>query len=120
MWLSWHVRPGGEGEFSVEDDGIGFEPRHIPRLTERFYRVDQGRSRDSGGTGLGLAIVKHVLTRHQAQLEISSAPGRGSRFAAVFPARRVALGSSGDAPLAALATRAVAEPSGEPSDTVNA
>ena len=79
----------GEGRMTVEDTGIGIETRHIPRLTERFYRVDTSRSRDTGGTGLGLAIVKHVLTRHQARLEITSEPGTGSRFSVVFPARRV-------------------------------
>jgi len=79
----------GEGWIAVEDTGIGIEPRHIPRLTERFYRVDTSRSRDTGGTGLGLAIVKHVLTRHQARLEVTSEVGKGSRFAAVFPPRRV-------------------------------
>jgi two-component system phosphate regulon sensor histidine kinase PhoR len=61
----------------------------LPRLTERFYRVDRGRSREAGGTGLGLAIVKHVLERHQATLQIESKPGRGSRFSAVFPPHRV-------------------------------
>ena len=75
--------------FSVADSGTGIEPRHIPRLTERFYRVDHSRSRETGGTGLGLAIVKHVLTRHQATLEIESEPGKGSTFSAVFPARRI-------------------------------
>jgi two-component system, OmpR family, phosphate regulon sensor histidine kinase PhoR len=79
----------GEGQIAVEDTGIGIEARHIPRLTERFYRVDNSRSRDTGGTGLGLAIVKHVLTRHQARLEVTSEIGKGSRFAAVFPPRRV-------------------------------
>lgn len=87
--LSWRLRDSGEGEFAVSDTGIGIDSRHIPRLTERFYRVDQGRSRDTGGTGLGLAIVKHVLNRHQAVLEVRSEPGRGSRFMAVFPAQRV-------------------------------
>jgi two-component system phosphate regulon sensor histidine kinase PhoR len=86
--LGWGQR-GEEGVFSVEDTGIGIERRHIPRLTERFYRADTSRSRDTGGTGLGLAIVKHVLTRHQARLEIESELGRGSRFEALFPARRV-------------------------------
>ena len=79
----------GKGVFSVEDSGIGIPEEHIPRLTERFYRVDRGRSRESGGTGLGLSIVKHVLLRHQASLEISSIPGVGSTFSAVFPAWRV-------------------------------
>lgn len=86
--LSWHCGPEG-GEFAVQDTGIGIDPKHIPRLTERFYRVDRGRSRDSGGTGLGLAIVKHALSRHQATLEITSTPGQGSRFAARFPAARI-------------------------------
>lgn len=87
--LSWKVSAQG-AEFAVQDTGIGIDPQHIPRLTERFYRVDRGRSRDAGGTGLGLAIVKHSLSRHQATLEITSTPGKGSRFAAVFPASRVA------------------------------
>lgn len=87
--LIWKVSPAG-AEFAVQDTGIGIDPKHIPRLTERFYRVDRGRSRDAGGTGLGLAIVKHALSRHQATLEISSEPGKGSRFAACFPAARVA------------------------------
>ena len=73
----------------VADSGPGIEQRHIPRLTERFYRVDNSRSRETGGTGLGLAIVKHVLTRHQATLEIESEPGAGSTFSALFPARRI-------------------------------
>ena len=87
--ISWKAGPQG-GEFAVEDSGIGIDAKHIPRLTERFYRVDRGRSRDAGGTGLGLAIVKHSLSRHQAQLEIRSTPGVGSRFAAKFPATRLA------------------------------
>ncbi len=86
--LTWRLADG-RGIFAVEDTGIGVETRHIPRLTERFYRVDQGRSRDSGGTGLGLAIVKHVLQRHQASLEVESELGRGSTFRAEFPAERV-------------------------------
>ncbi len=87
--LVWRA-DGTRGVFAVEDTGIGVEPRHIPRLTERFYRVDSGRSRDTGGTGLGLAIVKHVLTRHQASLEVESRLGQGSTFRAVFPAARLA------------------------------
>jgi two-component system phosphate regulon sensor histidine kinase PhoR len=86
--LAWTL-DGGRGVFGVADTGIGVESRHIPRLTERFYRVDQGRSRDTGGTGLGLAIVKHVLTRHQASLEVQSELGKGSVFRAVFPPQRV-------------------------------
>jgi two-component system phosphate regulon sensor histidine kinase PhoR len=87
--LSWSATSQG-AEFAVEDTGIGIDAKHIPRLTERFYRVDRGRSRDAGGTGLGLAIVKHSLNRHQAQLDIKSTPGVGSRFVAKFPASRVA------------------------------
>ena len=98
--LSWRVRPSGEGEFAVTDGGIGIDARHIPRLTERFYRIDQGRSRENGGTGLGLAIVKHVLTRHQGTLEIHSEPGRGSRFAAILPARRIAVAEDRPQPAA--------------------
>ncbi len=86
--LSWRI-VGGRGIFSVQDSGLGIEPRHLPRLTERFYRVDNSRSRESGGTGLGLAIVKHVLTRHQAVLEVESEFGAGSKFSAVFPASRL-------------------------------
>jgi len=86
--LSWRVH-SGFGEFVVADTGIGIASQHLPRLTERFYRVDRSRSRETGGTGLGLAIVKHVLTRHHATLEIESEPGRGSRFIARFPARRL-------------------------------
>ena len=64
-------------------------PEHIPRLTERFYRVDRGRSRETGGTGLGLAIVKHAVQRHQAALEIDSREGSGSRFTVRFPRERL-------------------------------
>ena len=73
----------------MTDQGIGIAAEHIPRLTERFYRVDRSRSRDTGGTGLGLAIVKHVLQRHDAELKIDSTPGVGSSFRMVFPAHRV-------------------------------
>jgi two-component system phosphate regulon sensor histidine kinase PhoR len=86
--IAWR-RAGAEARFSVRDSGIGIAAQHIPRLTERFYRVDRSRSRETGGTGLGLAIVKHVLNRHQGWLEIASEPGRGSTFSAVFPAERV-------------------------------
>jgi two-component system phosphate regulon sensor histidine kinase PhoR len=85
--LAWDDGPEG-ASFSVEDTGVGIAPDHIPRLTERFYRVDRSRSRETGGTGLGLAIVKHALARHQASLEIASTPGAGSRFTARFPANR--------------------------------
>ena len=87
--LSWRVDADGSGEFSVSDTGIGIAPEHVPRLTERFYRVDRSRSRATGGTGLGLAIVKHVLMRHQAQLDIESEIGRGSTFRVRLPRERV-------------------------------
>ena len=77
----------------VVDTGIGIEPEHIPRLTERFYRVDTGRSREQGGTGLGLAIVKHVLMRHDADLSVTSEINKGSTFKCLFSAERVLLKS---------------------------
>lgn len=86
--LHWYRR-GEQACFSVEDTGIGIAAEHIPRLTERFYRVDHSRVRSKGGTGLGLAIVKHVLNRHGGRLEVDSRPGRGSTFTCVFPAVRV-------------------------------
>ena len=87
--ISWQPR-NKQAVFSVTDNGIGIEQQHIDRLTERFYRVDRSRSRETGGTGLGLSIVKHILTRHQAKLEIRSTPGKGSTFSAIFPETRVA------------------------------
>ncbi len=87
--LTWEDR-GNTCLLEVSDDGEGVAPEHIPRLTERFYRVDAGRSRERGGTGLGLAIVKHVLKRHGASLEIKSRLGEGSRFLCYFPAPRLA------------------------------
>jgi two-component system phosphate regulon sensor histidine kinase PhoR len=87
--LAWLAEADGGGRFEVRDTGIGVAPEHIARLTERFYRVDKSRSRETGGTGLGLAIVKHVLLRHDARLDIQSEIGEGSTFAAVFPASRM-------------------------------
>jgi len=87
--VTWRLDEMGMARYSVADDGAGIEPRHLSRLSERFYRVDKGRSRDKGGTGLGLAIVKHAVQRHGGQLEIKSIPGTGSQFTAVFPASRV-------------------------------
>ena len=84
--VRWSLDAQGRPVFCVCDSGIGIEARHIPRLTERFYRIDVGRSRSRGGTGLGLAIVKHVALRHAARLEIESTPGKGSCFRVVFPA----------------------------------
>ena len=86
--MRWHEQADGKVAFSVQDSGIGIAPEHIPRLTERFYRVDRSRSRETGGTGLGLAIVKHIVNRHQGSLEISSEEGKGSTFSIVFPAKR--------------------------------
>jgi two-component system phosphate regulon sensor histidine kinase PhoR len=71
---------------AVSDESDGIPREHLPRLTERFYRVDTARSRDLGGTGLGLAIVKHIMNRHRGALEIDSATGRGSTFAVYLPA----------------------------------
>ncbi|WP_367065430.1 phosphate regulon sensor histidine kinase PhoR [Oryzisolibacter sp. LB2S] len=87
--VDWQCLPDGGARFAVRDSGPGIAPEHLPRLTERFYRVDRSRSRDSGGTGLGLAIVKHSLQRHGATLQIRSVLGQGSEFSALFPARRV-------------------------------
>ncbi|MDB5912847.1 MAG: putative histidine kinase, classic [Ramlibacter sp.] len=79
----------GRFELAVRDTGPGIAPEHLPRLTERFYRVDRSRSRETGGTGLGLAIVKHVAQRHGGELRVESTPGTGSTFALVLPAARV-------------------------------
>ncbi len=87
--VRWRLLDDGRGEFEVRDSGPGIAAEHIPRLTERFYRVDRSRSRETGGTGLGLAIVKHVTQRHGAELQIESQPGQGARFAIIFPATRV-------------------------------
>jgi two-component system phosphate regulon sensor histidine kinase PhoR len=86
--VGWHALADGQTVFSVRDNGIGIAPEHIPRLTERFYRVDSSRSRETGGTGLGLAIVKHIVSRHQARLDVVSAEEKGSTFSIVFPAKR--------------------------------
>jgi two-component system phosphate regulon sensor histidine kinase PhoR len=104
--LAWNVEPDGSGVFSVTDTGIGIAAAHVPRLTERFYRIDRSRSRATGGTGLGLAIVKHVLLRHQAQLEITSELGQGSRFAVRLPAKRVERGPADEPQVRETAGRA--------------
>lgn len=88
LQIRWSIR-GDEGWLAVRDTGIGIAAEHLPRLTERFYRVERGRSRESGGTGLGLAIVKHILQRHQGRLVVESEPGKGSVFALVFPRERL-------------------------------
>ena len=88
MQIRWWTDEEG-GHFSVRDTGPGIPAEHLPRLTERFYRVDPGRSRDTGGSGLGLAIVKHALHRHGGRLEIDSSEGRGSTFTCHFPRDRL-------------------------------
>ena len=97
--MRWWVDEDG-GHFAVSDTGMGIPPEHIPRLTERFYRVDAGRSRSTGGSGLGLAIVKHVLQRHGATLEVQSTLGAGSTFTCHFPAERVVLARTPSAAMA--------------------
>jgi len=87
--VKWIVNADGQGEFSVTDTGPGIASEHLSRLTERFYRIDRSRSRDTGGTGLGLAIVKHIANRHQAQLTIESTPGKGSTFTLRLPKERL-------------------------------
>ncbi len=87
--VRWRALPEGGAEFSVRDTGEGIAPEHLPRLTERFYRVDRSRSRETGGTGLGLAIVKHVAQRHGGELRIESTVGAGSTFSLRLPASRV-------------------------------
>ncbi len=95
--VGWQWLDDGRLEFQVRDTGPGIAPEHIPRLTERFYRVDRSRSRDTGGTGLGLAIVKHVLQRHGAELRIASTPGMGSTFSIVFARNRLREAAGGPA-----------------------
>ena len=89
--VRWDALPDGRLQFSVADTGPGIAPEHLPRLSERFYRVDRSRSRDSGGTGLGLAITKHVMQRHGGELKIESKLGQGSRFSLIFPGARVGI-----------------------------
>lgn len=89
--VAWKMADQDSAELTVTDTGQGIGPEHIDRLTERFYRVDAGRSREKGGTGLGLSIVKHVVERHEGRLVISSELGQGSRFTCSFPAHRLLL-----------------------------
>lgn len=89
VFVDWKLLADGRGRFSVRDTGAGIAPEHLPRLTERFYRIDGSRSRETGGTGLGLAIVKHVAQRHEAELQIESQLGQGSCFTITFPSPRV-------------------------------
>lgn len=111
--IAWRRLPEGGGELAVRDAGIGIAREHIPRLTERFYRVDLSRARDTGGTGLGLSIVKHVIQRHGGELEIESQPGRGSTFRLRLPPQRVRSGQP-PAPALRLVRREEAPPSAGP------
>jgi two-component system phosphate regulon sensor histidine kinase PhoR len=87
--VSWRIGAQGEGIYAVTDNGPGIAPEHLPRITERFYRVDRSRSRETGGTGLGLSIVKHVAQRHGGELRIESRLGQGSTFSVVLPPHRI-------------------------------
>ncbi|MBA4263202.1 MAG: PAS domain-containing sensor histidine kinase, partial [Comamonadaceae bacterium] len=87
--VGWRLRADAGAEFFVADSGPGIAAEHLPRLTERFYRVDRSRSRETGGTGLGLAIVKHVMQRHGGQIQVDSVEGQGSIFTLVLPSVRV-------------------------------
>src|SRR5690606_33434113 len=89
--VSWYQTKNGAACYSVQDTGIGIAPQDIPRLSERFYRVDRGRSRATGGTGLGLAIAKHVAVRHTAAMAIQSRVAAGSILALTFPPARVCM-----------------------------
>jgi two-component system phosphate regulon sensor histidine kinase PhoR len=103
----WRMRAERGGELEVRDTGIGIAKEHWPRLTERFYRVDGSRSRDTGGTGLGLSIVKHVAQRHGGELEVQSEPGKGSSFCLSIPSARVRRAVQADATAADAAGRAL-------------
>lgn len=92
--VSWSLNQEGYAVYSVADTGIGIASEHLPRLSERFYRVDRGRSREVGGTGLGLAIAKHVAMRHDAELKIQSKPGQGSTFSLIFDPKRILMPNS--------------------------
>ncbi len=106
--VEWRQHADG-ASFQVIDSGIGIAPEHIPRLTERFYRVEKSRSRETGGTGLGLAIVKHVLLRHDGRLDIASEISHGSTFVAWFPRSRMVMPENSALALAASGQRANAE-----------
>ncbi|NCC28796.1 MAG: phosphate regulon sensor histidine kinase PhoR [Gammaproteobacteria bacterium] len=110
-WTAW----SDSLELRVEDNGPGIEPEHLPRLTERFYRIDKARSRESGGTGLGLAIAKHIMNRHDARLLIASQVDRGSTFSCIFPRARAILREEAEPDVA---TRALPHPTSEARSTM--
>jgi len=113
--VGWQRNDNGTGELFVTDTGRGIAREHLSRLTERFYRVDSSRSRESGGTGLGLAIVKHVVQRHGGELDVASELGKGATFRLIFPAARVRserVMPSGDAESAAAAAAAAVDGAG--------
>ena len=91
IWITWEISKKGRGCYKVKDNGIGIGAEHIPRLTERFYRVDKSRSVKTGGTGLGLAIVKHILIRHKATLKIESKANEGSTFTCWFKSTEIGI-----------------------------
>jgi len=95
IWVKWTMLDDG-ARFSVEDSGPGISEEHLPRLSERFYRIDRSRSRETGGTGLGLAIVKHVIQRHGGQLKIESKSNQGSKFSLWIPGTRLKLAQAVD------------------------
>jgi two-component system phosphate regulon sensor histidine kinase PhoR len=108
--VAWRLLADGSGELTVTDTGPGIAREHLSRLTERFYRVDGSRARDTGGTGLGLAIVKHVVQRHSGELLIHSDLGKGSSFRLVFPAVRVRAVESAEAAASPQPSAAAQEP----------
>jgi two-component system phosphate regulon sensor histidine kinase PhoR len=106
--VHWTLRPDGSGVAEISDTGVGVSREHLPRLTERFYRVDGSRSRETGGTGLGLSIVKHVMQRHGGAIEVESEQGIGSLFRLILPASRLRLSNGPGAPASAVTAAHVA------------
>ncbi len=116
---TWSDRADGSGEIEIRDDGPGIAREHLPRLTERFYRVDGSRSRDTGGTGLGLSIVKHVMLRHGGELDVQSEVGKGSSFRLIFPSARVReVGATSPGPVEITAAGLVSEAEAAPTTSV--
>jgi two-component system phosphate regulon sensor histidine kinase PhoR len=116
--VTWKVLADGAGEIAVTDTGPGIAREHLPRLTERFYRVDGSRSRDTGGTGLGLSIVKHVAQRHGGELDVQSEVGQGSTFRLLLPAARVRSIAAGAAAAAGANAQPASNGSGASGDSL--